>query len=152
MYCACSVFSSHTKTVGVSVTEMAREMALDDVLAHHELERKDLEFRCTKEIRDRIARKLIGDWYLVGRAALVTTSKLDAIRLDLRLGGPEEKAVAMLDAWNEDYGEHATCFKLAEALYDREKLGTIEILCRDCLLYTSPSPRDATLSRMPSSA
>ena len=24
--------------------------------------------------------------------------------------------------------------------------------CRDCLLYTSPSPRDATLSRMPSSA
>ena len=25
-------------------------------------------------------------------------------------------------------------------------------LARDCLLYTSPSPRDATLSRMPSSA
>ena len=25
-------------------------------------------------------------------------------------------------------------------------------LIRDCLLYTSPSPRDATLSRMPSSA
>ena len=24
--------------------------------------------------------------------------------------------------------------------------------CQDCLLYTSPSPRDATLSRMPSSA
>ena len=28
----------------------------------------------------------------------------------------------------------------------------IQALCRDCLLYTSPSPRDATLSRMPSSA
>ena len=26
------------------------------------------------------------------------------------------------------------------------------IMCIDCLLYTSPSPRDATLSRMPSSA
>ena len=25
-------------------------------------------------------------------------------------------------------------------------------LCGSCLLYTSPSPRDATLSRMPSSA
>ena len=25
-------------------------------------------------------------------------------------------------------------------------------VCSDCLLYTSPSPRDATLSRMPSSA
>ena len=27
-----------------------------------------------------------------------------------------------------------------------------EALVYDCLLYTSPSPRDATLSRMPSSA
>ena len=26
------------------------------------------------------------------------------------------------------------------------------VAIRDCLLYTSPSPRDATLSRMPSSA
>ena len=26
------------------------------------------------------------------------------------------------------------------------------IVCDGCLLYTSPSPRDATLSRMPSSA
>ena len=28
----------------------------------------------------------------------------------------------------------------------------IEYMCKICLLYTSPSPRDATLSRMPSSA
>ena len=27
-----------------------------------------------------------------------------------------------------------------------------EALAKNCLLYTSPSPRDATLSRMPSSA
>ena len=35
------------------------------------------------------------------------------------------------------------------------RLGTAEIesaLVSHCLLYTSPSPRDATLSRMPSSA
>ena len=30
--------------------------------------------------------------------------------------------------------------------------GIIEALYKRCLLYTSPSPRDATLSRMPSSA
>ena len=30
--------------------------------------------------------------------------------------------------------------------------GTYQIKIRTCLLYTSPSPRDATLSRMPSSA
>ena len=28
----------------------------------------------------------------------------------------------------------------------------VSVQCSDCLLYTSPSPRDATLSRMPSSA
>ena len=28
----------------------------------------------------------------------------------------------------------------------------LKVKLRDCLLYTSPSPRDATLSRMPSSA
>ena len=27
-----------------------------------------------------------------------------------------------------------------------------KVLAKTCLLYTSPSPRDATLSRMPSSA
>ena len=30
--------------------------------------------------------------------------------------------------------------------------GYHDIFVHDCLLYTSPSPRDATLSRMPSSA
>ena len=50
-------------------------------------------------------------------------------------------------------------FKLLKAISDK----TIVIICGivllhlnpyfyDCLLYTSPSPRDATLSRMPSSA
>ena len=29
---------------------------------------------------------------------------------------------------------------------------SIEYMCKDCLLYTSPSPRDRTRSRMPSSA
>ena len=34
---------------------------------------------------------------------------------------------------------------------DRQLIGR-SIACQNCLLYTSPSPRDATLSRMPSSA
>ena len=33
-----------------------------------------------------------------------------------------------------------------------EKLNSNVTFSCDCLLYTSPSPRDATLSRMPSSA
>ena len=34
----------------------------------------------------------------------------------------------------------------------RKNLGGLIDTYKDCLLYTSPSPRDATLSRMPSSA
>ena len=39
-------------------------------------------------------------------------------------------------------------------LYTSNLLSPLKVhrLLRDCLLYTSPSPRDATLSRMPSSA
>ena len=44
----------------------------------------------------------------------------------------------------EEYGGHGGDF--------RHDLVVIEQLDRHCLLYTSPSPRDATLSRMPSSA
>ena len=33
-----------------------------------------------------------------------------------------------------------------------EKIDLFRELCRDCLLYTSPSPRDLSTSRMPSSA
>ena len=41
-----------------------------------------------------------------------------------------------------------------EATYLAVELDVLQVLTldRSCLLYTSPSPRDATLSRMPSSA
>ena len=41
---------------------------------------------------------------------------------------------------------------LAEAVQAEWQAIEDEIQPEDCLLYTSPSPRDATLSRMPSSA
>ena len=36
--------------------------------------------------------------------------------------------------------------------FERQQRVTVAALLNSCLLYTSPSPRDATLSRMPSSA
>ena len=45
----------------------------------------------------------------------------------------------------DELGEHI-------CLYDNGILKAIARLDKTCLLYTSPSPRDATLSRMPSSA
>ena len=50
---------------------------------------------------------------------------------------------------------------VVEALLGRRPEGAFEVVVRDeggnpmvirCLLYTSPSPRDRSLSRMPSSA
>ena len=44
-----------------------------------------------------------------------------------------------------------TDFKTGTAMTEAMLAGDIDI-AYSCLLYTSPSPRDATLSRMPSSA
>ena len=55
-----------------------------------------------------------------------------------------------------DMGQHAT--PPNERRYDNDALATVFdkstalAQCMDCLLYTSPSPRDRTRSRMPSSA
>ena len=54
----------------------------------------------------------------------------------------------------------AACGVLAHLAFDataefvemRDFFGALHALLSGCLLYTSPSPRDATLSRMPSSA
>ena len=42
--------------------------------------------------------------------------------------------------------------KKIDKINDAGKKQVIKTWSRSCLLYTSPSPRDATLSRMPSSA
>ena len=52
-------------------------------------------------------------------------------------------------SFNNPYGACAKCDGLGVIQFFNEKM---LIQDGDCLLYTSPSPRDATLSRMPSSA
>ena len=44
------------------------------------------------------------------------------------------------------------CYGSANPFLAHEHIVAAETLMPTCLLYTSPSPRDATLSRMPSSA
>ena len=57
------------------------------------------------------------------------------------------------------YAAYSPCFRREAGSYGRDTRGLIRLhqfnkveLYWFCLLYTSPSPRDATLSRMPSSA
>ena len=47
---------------------------------------------------------------------------------------------------NLNYLEHYRKIRLAQMM--KQKMAS----CNNCLLYTSPSPRDGLLSRMPSSA
>ena len=105
---------------------------MDTVLKQFDLERLNLDFRCPRNVRDRIAGELIDVWYLVGRTLKVSDSRLNCIRVDsVTLPKPEDKAVAALDAWNEEEGRGATCLKLAEALHDHKKISTLEILCEE---------------------
>ena len=58
----------------------------------------------------------------------------------------------LIIAGDEGYGGAGT---LASEAAIKTGAGLVKLLTRECyvcLLYTSPSPRDATLSRMPSSA
>ena len=70
------------------------------------------------------------------------------------------KELQSLKQWVKDYEKAKSLTDDLEILFEYFKEGEIEeneiniqyTHCKDCLLYTSPSPRDATLSRMPSSA
>lgn len=106
-------------------------MPLDEILAVHELTRSDLEFHCPRKTRDMVAGEIVDEWYLTGRALNVSESKLKAIRNDINLSGPEEKAVATIDAWEDENGEQATVLKLVEGLYRRKKRNIIDSLCRE---------------------
>ena len=101
----------------------------------------NLNLICQRNIRDKIANEIISDWYLVGRTLGVSDAKLNNILHDnITYTSPEKKAVAVLDAWAEECGSEATCLKLAEALFSRKKVRTIEILCEEVKCASTASP------------
>ena len=78
-----------------------------------------------------------------------------AIQLNTRIGDTEHNLKASERLANEAVKAGATWIALPEFFntgmcWDPELVHAIEY--EDCLLYTSPSPRDGLLSRMPSSA
>ena len=72
-----------------------------------------------------------------------------AQRLSIQLNGTDWRSRLTADGFSPDYlVDHGD----ATSPVLRVNIETAEPQLSDCLLYTSPSPRDATLSRMPSSA
>ena len=102
---------------------------MDDVLKRFDLEREDLNIKCPRDVINRIAGEIIDEWDMIGRLLEVSYKALKSIPLNHHLHSPEDKAVAMLDAWAEEYGREATCLKLAEVLHERKKTGTLEKFC-----------------------
>ena len=108
---------------------------------------------------------LVGEGYGVENAGSVDEAlragarrKYDLVVVDLKL--PDGDGLAVLRWWMENMPETPiimiTAFGTVASAVEAMKLGAVDYLGKPlsspCLLYTSPSPRDGLLSRMPSSA
>ena len=90
------------------------------------------------------------------------TSKISAILIKNETTDPEVVAFSSVETSGIKRGSIINISSTAKAILDcinqiesqsNEKIKELHIgLSGDCLLYTSPSPRDRLLSRMPSSA
>ena len=80
----------------------------------------------------------------------INASKRDAIWLDKIAKQQDAKALSYLF---EVYGPKLKGWLMARGVGNATAEDIVQdVMIKVCLLYTSPSPRDATLSRMPSSA
>ena len=122
----------------------------------------DVALPVVKSFIDGIREKALGEEVsksLTPGQSLVKIIHAELVRI---LGGShaaldfrQQPPVVVLLAGLQGAGKTTTAAKLAKRLADKDKkrvmLVSVDVY-RPCLLYTSPSPRDGLLSRMPSSA
>ena len=113
----------------------------------------------TPGLRELQSREFLSDLFVDLNKFRFNKKNIKPILLKISPDLTEDKIVELLDVikQNKIDGIIATNttvnFPELESNNKREKGGLSgEPLYDNCLLYTSPSPRDATLSRMPSSA
>ena len=97
-------------------------------------------------------------WFAVNESRLLKATEHDVISLAMFevAGWDRETAGNLADRYSNAYGvvaEEAGVEDLSEFLMALAELPNVQSgTYRNCLLYTSPSPRDVEESRMPSSA
>ena len=92
----------------------------------------------------------------VGSTKMSTISDFNKINSDRNISFVPSHPIAGLEKSGPEYGfsklfENRYCI-LTPFQKEDKAIESISDMWKSCLLYTSPSPRDATLSRMPSSA
>ena len=97
---------------------------------------------------------LVSDFF---RNVIKKTKKIDALINNVGIAGPtgsleKLKSKDWENTLHVDVNSHFYFTKKAIPLLKKSKNGSIINISSTCLLYTSPSPRDRTRSRMPSSA
>ena len=107
-----------------------------------------------QKLTEGTARKALGQHFLhdpdILRRAALAAGPVEG-RTVIEVGpGPGGLTRALLEEGAKKVVAVETDERFAEALQDWPDAKTGRLII--CLLYTSPSPRDATLSRMPSSA
>ena len=101
--------------------------SLDEILDHCSLKKQDLTGgECPQEIRIKIALKLT-DWKVFGHILLIPKETLASI--DAENQTENQKKIAVLDSWHERENSDATCFKLAEKLYEHNRRDLVTDLC-----------------------
>ena len=105
------------------------------------------------------ARKLVvfgAEYKKLSTQAELSATGMDSLRGVLLLSVPESSQMGQYGFENDDVvleidGKQIVSKKFSKTM-KQLKAGEHQATVWRCLLYTSPSPRDATLSRMPSSA
>ena len=109
-----------------------------------EFEADSFAIRISSKIESNLPPQLSNPYLGSGAGASILLRSLDLLR---------KHSDAIVGTQNSDLGSHPEIFRRIQKF---ENLGSLEprrlASYSSCLLYTSPSPRDATLSRMPSSA
>ena len=85
------------------------------------------------------------------RSDVITTEELEEALAILKEVSGEAKIHHLVRVLDEDHDGNINLEELAEVRPPQSQVPSLSQVY-PCLLYTSPSPRDATLSRMPSSA